>query len=404
MPSYSGNGRAEGQVKVLSQAWIAIAFTSKSCFSIMLGNAATRLHKNAGGVGEPEEALQYFTLSITELSKQLVDPSPAERMSEGVVGAISGLACQEVLFGNMARGKMHLEALKRVVDMRGGIESLNNNYPLVLFIFWLDVIGALSWDEPPVYAAPWHVVRPACRLPLIATPSVQRDRIAAAWSRICLDDDLVRLTLESLARLSQWIDEEYPKVGKSLWQDQLRYTANFLPIAWTILSLPRLSTLARAEKKKKKKKSGTEPSSASPFDIAHFSSRNAAPGETVAVISEAVRIAAIVYLYTVNRNFDIPPDQSLPHEEKLFSLLRQPVAWEGAMGVLHLWCLVLSAFAQQDPGIREWHRVEIQTQMGELGLETREDLSKALKQVAWLDEHFEDRLNTVYSVPNVGLA
>jgi hypothetical protein len=352
----------------------------------MLGNAVTRMHKHAGGLGEPEEALEYFSMSMRELSKQLADPIPSRRIGEDVVGAIVGLACQNVVFGNFGQGKVHMDALKQIITIRGGIETLESNYPLALFIYWVDVVGAMSWDQPPNWPAPWHIIRPTCQLPCIATPSVERDKILAAWRQICPDDDLVRLTLESLARLSEWMDIEYPKLGADLWKDQMHYSSNFLSIAWTILSLPRIRRATESTAITKQ---------VSPFESSHFPSREASSG-AVSTISETMRLAALTYLYLINRIFDIPPDQAVPHSEAIFSLLRQPVAWNGSLGVLHLWCLVMSALAQPKSGVREWHRVEIKAQMGELGLENRQGLLKTLRQVSWVDDRLEERLELVY--------
>jgi hypothetical protein len=76
----------------LFQIWISVALEDRSAFHMLLSNAANTLVERSG-LGGLEET-RYYTLSLSSVNERMNDPQ--QRVSEGLIGAILGLACLDV--------------------------------------------------------------------------------------------------------------------------------------------------------------------------------------------------------------------------------------------------------------------------------------------------------------------
>jgi hypothetical protein len=134
----------------LLEIWFSIALEDVSSFHLIVSNAATLWNeRNKVNTYEPTK---HYNMSINSVRARISDP--IDRMSDGLLGAILGLACQDVRRkiesrktssadpfeqirqGHLDRWAIHMRGLKMIIDMRGGLENLKVAYFLRFSIFW----------------------------------------------------------------------------------------------------------------------------------------------------------------------------------------------------------------------------------------------------------------------------
>lgn len=83
----------------LLEIWFSIALEDVSSFHLMLANAATLWNeRNKVNTDEPT---RHYNISINSVRARINDP--IDRMSDGLLGAILGLACQDVRVDMVSR-------------------------------------------------------------------------------------------------------------------------------------------------------------------------------------------------------------------------------------------------------------------------------------------------------------
>ncbi|KAF2096948.1 hypothetical protein NA57DRAFT_78537 [Rhizodiscina lignyota] len=129
----------------ISQAWFAAAFASRAFMYSVLCAAATHLY--ALGQTSYWAILQYKSHAMTELNSTLADPVLG--VTDGNIGAVFNLLCVDETFplpnveknpsppeSEGSQRLVHLEGLKRMVQLRGGLTSLRTNPCLYSFLLW----------------------------------------------------------------------------------------------------------------------------------------------------------------------------------------------------------------------------------------------------------------------------
>jgi len=131
-------------------------------------------------------------------------------------------------------------------------------------------------------------------------------------------------------------------------EDDLTYFRHFLPVAYEVLSLRRVS---------------------------HSVIQNEAMHETL-------RLACLVFLGLVKRHFRVTPDVVPNYHERLFSLLVTATLDWTSLFSLHLWVLAIcgvAAYGEERPPIV----AEISRTIGNM---TWQDAAAAVKSIAWIEQ------------------
>jgi len=131
-------------------------------------------------------------------------------------------------------------------------------------------------------------------------------------------------------------------------EDDLTYFRHFLPTAYEVLSVRRLS---------------------------HGVIQSEAMHETL-------RLACLVFLGLVKRHFRVPPDVVPNYHERLFSLLVTATLDWTSLFSLHLWVLAIcgvAAYGEERPLIV----AEISRTIGNM---TWQDAAAAIKSIAWTEQ------------------
>ncbi len=143
-----------GKASPLRVAWFQISILDAAAFHQLLSGAATYFNnlRNGDGLAVNGESLAHHTYSLQLANRQMSDVKVAT--TDGVISSIIGFACYYVrvppppksglktdvvikhLIGDMINWRTHLDGLKAVIRLRGGIETLESNEYLKIMLSW----------------------------------------------------------------------------------------------------------------------------------------------------------------------------------------------------------------------------------------------------------------------------
>lgn len=81
-----------------------------------------------GGRSSPEE-LHLLSQAYAHIKQRLQGP---DALSDSTIAIVVAFAHQEQIRGGRSRAQVHLEGVRRMVQLRGGIGALEGNLPLTL--------------------------------------------------------------------------------------------------------------------------------------------------------------------------------------------------------------------------------------------------------------------------------
>ncbi|KAL1861333.1 hypothetical protein VTK73DRAFT_7148 [Phialemonium thermophilum] len=105
-----------------------------ACNELCLGEAYSSL-----------ESLHHLSLAIRLVNKRLAGD---DALADSTLTLVMMLILQEQIRKGMFEADIHFEGLKKLVELRGGIEKLETNLPLVLKICKIDICYCLQWAKP----------------------------------------------------------------------------------------------------------------------------------------------------------------------------------------------------------------------------------------------------------------
>ena len=143
-----------GKASPLRVAWFQISILDAAAFHQLLSGAATYFNnlRNGDGLAVNGESLAHHTYSLQLVNRQMSDVKVAT--TDGVISSIIGFACYYVrvppppksesktdvaikhLIGDMISWRTHLDGLEQVINLRGGIETLESNEYLRIMLSW----------------------------------------------------------------------------------------------------------------------------------------------------------------------------------------------------------------------------------------------------------------------------
>ncbi|RFU24341.1 hypothetical protein B7463_g11997, partial [Scytalidium lignicola] len=334
--------------------WITIGMSDTSAFHLTLSSASLTLAQKCNqAAGETTESINYYTTAAHTISERLQDP--VDSTSDGVVGTILGFACLDNTVGNWERWQLHMNGLQKVLELRGGIESLQTSHILQVTAFWVDVTGSLIQDTIPRFPIP------NCAL---ADPEPHRSpRIiffSQKWNTKFPDLWDISDGLTSLASLTGYVNNQKKK--NLLCHGEFFNPINVYPVAHKFLSMSRYAVAAEI----------------------NMSSSGL-------IIREILRLTSLLFFGLVKEKCGVFPSGVPENEVRLARLITDiAVNWSSFMD-LALWVLTVSALAEE--GDRSWYVSQISVAMASLGLAGWDDALKMLKELIWIDELLDEAAN-----------
>ena len=127
-----------------------IVFANMSCFrAVMLplgGSSETGFHQVIANSAlhatlirtskeqETVDSIHHHAIAIKSVNRALLNA--AESTSNTVIAAILQITWYDHFIGNTESWNMHMNGLRTIIDLRGGIEQLNQYRTLRLVTFW----------------------------------------------------------------------------------------------------------------------------------------------------------------------------------------------------------------------------------------------------------------------------
>ncbi|KAH8819015.1 hypothetical protein F5884DRAFT_825627 [Xylogone sp. PMI_703] len=120
--------------------WLRRSITNTMLFEALLATCAG-YRKALYGCEETPSSLARKSDIINYINMALDDP--ARRTSDDVIGIVACLTATEYLCCNFQALEHHSSGLKRIVDLRGGLESFSTTSLLPSLILWADLLTAM---------------------------------------------------------------------------------------------------------------------------------------------------------------------------------------------------------------------------------------------------------------------
>ncbi|KAL7792515.1 hypothetical protein V8C37DRAFT_126369 [Trichoderma ceciliae] len=133
---------------LLRSRWFRLATTEISTFQVVLLLSAGNYITVKGGIAAEQgfemeqlriDALKSIGIAMNEQSKAL---------SDSVIGAVAKMASFEAMHGDENSFRVHMDAAKRLVTMRGGLQNLGLGGLLRRMLIWIDLNGGFLLNSP----------------------------------------------------------------------------------------------------------------------------------------------------------------------------------------------------------------------------------------------------------------
>ncbi|KAL6862107.1 hypothetical protein J3F83DRAFT_746727 [Trichoderma novae-zelandiae] len=224
-----------------SHFWFPFAFKSSSfCRSYLTGpEIRTAIHS------QPSErsiifALARCTETVSCIETKLRDPDINVATADSVIRAVMGCICYNYIIADLAQARVHLDGLKLLISMRGGIESLSGNQETVMMLFWIDTISSLLFDQKPRFPIPSKLLPPITphhhHSHEILTP------LPFHLVNLCPSHEAHHLgvvsALRDIGSLADVIQSKLNTWGEDLWKEEIFLGARLNPIAYRLLDSP----------------------------------------------------------------------------------------------------------------------------------------------------------------------
>ncbi|KAH8591156.1 hypothetical protein B0O99DRAFT_633264 [Bisporella sp. PMI_857] len=136
--------------------WLPTAVKDATSFYQFLANVSLSLYHAYGRDGDYPVSAMYHALALRAVNEKLSNPEM--RASEAVVYSVAGFICWTFYNKDRSDFDFHVNGLAKILDLRGGLESLDFNPSLRCMVFGLDLSAACSRDTRPRFKFPDRVL------------------------------------------------------------------------------------------------------------------------------------------------------------------------------------------------------------------------------------------------------
>lgn len=136
-----------GNRGLLRTLWFPLVMTEPVLFLVIMLLAASNYAtvrlppSNAADYSNHEVKQRLLGLrceAVHGISQALASQSTHASVSDALIGAIAKMASYEAMFGTLENYRVHMRALVRAVELRGGLDSLGLNGLLRRIVVWID--------------------------------------------------------------------------------------------------------------------------------------------------------------------------------------------------------------------------------------------------------------------------
>ncbi|KAJ5552653.1 hypothetical protein N7494_002031 [Penicillium frequentans] len=166
----------------MKDVWFPLDLSNSSSFNCIMAHSAAHLsHLYAGtppGRGtNSSDALKYKIEAVRILRLWLSDPE--KELSDDSFAAVVRLLTFERYWGTVEDWKIHRDGLQRMIDAKGGVQALHQNWRLELVVYLVSLMSRPSWLESANNLE--RISRPLFSPPLCKIPPLSISRRSAAF-------------------------------------------------------------------------------------------------------------------------------------------------------------------------------------------------------------------------------
>jgi hypothetical protein len=338
-----------------SAYYVPLVLNDIVLFHVTLQLATLRLKERS--IKRPN--LQHLGSECVRLLRHRIETPHQEALSDATLAAVATMAAIEVCKmnprinqtsnvsqherGNIRMLKMHMDGLKTMINLRGGLQSVRLSSPMVAnFIVWMFVVSLYENDFP--------VLDPMLPISIDdPTSTVSHFEDIAPIHTEPPEPDLPLMGLKepitSILRSVQHVSQVVPS------------SAAYPTASTSLVILTRMCSL-----------------------LSHLLS---IPSQS-SFISEATRFAILLHVFTPWRG--LPPDGSLAINRLLHSLiatLRTLVATNPPENNLVLWVFAVGGVAADGLPERQWFVSHLIHFADSMGIESWEEMKSRIRVVIW---------------------
>jgi hypothetical protein len=341
---------ANGGQRAFRENWYVVGLADPATFYDVLANSAMQASKLRNDKSAEKESLWFHNKALQSVYSRLSDSRQAT--GEGIIGAVTGMICHAGICGEWTRWRAHMDGLRKILSLRGGIETVEHNKELLWTICWVDVTFAANQDVPTTFPFP-------AKLPQFAidraSPLNELELLQMLRHEVLAQSDIWTI-FDMFADFLNRVQRDLTANGPRTWKRSDYMYTDILPLLNSLLL------------QKKCQVSYTE-------------------NDTI--IEELLRVGMLLCLAQIRRDFGMHPIDSRIVVTKLRHWVDKgrDLALQSLEPIL-AWALVMGILESVDVGTRAWFLEQIETWVLEgnpATTVTKPNIIKAASKILWLD-------------------
>ncbi|PLB47637.1 hypothetical protein P170DRAFT_496504 [Aspergillus steynii IBT 23096] len=208
--------------------WLPLAFNDTALLNILIGCAAAFKLESIFQPGCPT-FVRHLNEAMNIVNNKLSSMSRGEHVSDEILAVIATLAIIQRTVGSSSQWNMHMGGLQRLVDLRGGMSSLDAKPLIKSKIYRADLCGSLDITRQPYFNPHYD------QLPLNNFQDLRLPRGFSDLDEILSLDPLVKNTILNVQASLQGLSILHVKKHHS-HAAQIRFSLT--SAQYTLLSFP----------------------------------------------------------------------------------------------------------------------------------------------------------------------
>jgi hypothetical protein len=139
---------SEPRLQPIKETWLPIGFSDPALFYEILSHISQDITASFPGYAQEKQAFALHSQALRSVNRRL--SNPVQSISNGIIATILGFACFSVCYSNVYRDcyantmqhyrrdwatyELHMEGLRTIIRIRGGVRTLDHNRILRLLL------------------------------------------------------------------------------------------------------------------------------------------------------------------------------------------------------------------------------------------------------------------------------
>ncbi|KAH8814824.1 hypothetical protein F5884DRAFT_151973 [Xylogone sp. PMI_703] len=217
------------------ELWLPVLLADPASFHQVLSLASMNMDILRGEKQIRPESAAHHGVAIKSVNNRIIHPVLG--VTDGVMGAVASFACYSLMLQNITQWGIHIAGIQKMIDLRGGIESIKPNSSLRLVLMWVDISGSCAQDITPHFPLPYDLLP---RINPQPTYSSGAPESARAWATIFRHKPNFIEAFTDFSDLFTLLGRRTRE--KDFWNERMFVCLYLFPITHKLLALPRLDT------------------------------------------------------------------------------------------------------------------------------------------------------------------